>query len=123
MPKNILLVDDDRMSVELVKRKLQEQGYEIRSAGNGAEALELLKSKIPDLIVLDVHMPDMDGYAFIMERNKTPQYTKIPVVMVTAAKETGPLFKRHGVKAYLIKPIQMQELLDTVNKIVGPANA
>jgi CheY-like chemotaxis protein len=123
MPKSILLVDDDRLGIELVRRKLTELGYEVPTADNGAKALDLLQNKIPDLIILDVNMPDMNGYSFIMAKNKTPEYNKIPVVMLTAAKDNAPLFKRYGVKGYLLKPIQMPELLAKVNEIVGPANA
>lgn len=121
MPKTILVVDDDRLGVELVKRKLEEQGYEVPTAANGQEALDSLKSKIPDMIILDVQMPDMNGYTFIIEKNKVPEYIKIPVVMLTASAETGPLFKRHGVKAYLLKPLKLPELLAKVAEIAGPA--
>ncbi|MBF0504359.1 MAG: response regulator [Candidatus Omnitrophica bacterium] len=121
MLKTILVVDDDRLATELSKRKLEERGYGVLVASNGNEALECLKAQIPDLIILDVHMPDMNGYTFIIEKNKNPQYVNIPVVMVTASSETGPLFKRHRVKGYLLKPINMQELLDKVSEVVGPA--
>ena len=120
MPKSILVVDDDRLGTELVKHKLVEQGYAVFTAANGLQALQSVKAQIPDLIILDVNMPDMNGYAFIQEKNKVPEYVKIPVVMLTASKETAPLFKRYGVKGYLLKPIDMQELLKKVAEVVGP---
>jgi len=119
MSKTILVVDDDRLMVELARRKLEEKGYEVLTASNGEQALAQLKSKIPDIIILDVQMPDMNGYTFIIERNKTPEYANIPVVMLTASSETGPLFKRHGVKGYLLKPLNLQALFDKVTEIVG----
>lgn len=119
MPKSILVVDDEPVVAEISKRKLEERGYEVRTAGDGHEAFLHLKSKIPDLIVLDVQMPQMNGYTFIMERTKMPQYADIPVLVLTAYSEWEPLFKRHGVKACLLKPIKPQDLVDKVVEIVG----
>lgn len=120
MPKCILIVEDDPMTAKLAQSILQVKGYEILTAQNGLEALETLKTKIPDLILLDVHMPKMDGYTFIMERAKVPAYGSIPVIVLTSAKETAPMFKRHGVKAYLIKPLDPKILVDTIQSFVSP---
>ncbi len=119
MSKSILVVDDDRLVVELLKRNLEQQGYQVYTAANGRQALEHLKSKMPDLIISDVQMPDMDGYAFILEKNKVPEYVKIPVVMLTSVSQTGPLFKRHGVKGYLLKPLDLKALFDKVTEVIG----
>ena len=119
MPKTILVVDDEPVVVEIAKRKLEDRGYEVLTAGNGEEALESLKTKVPDLIVLDIQMPKMNGYTFMMEKSKTPEYVKIPVIVLTAYNEMEPLFKRHGVKAYLLKPLKLQDLLDKVTLVVG----
>jgi CheY-like chemotaxis protein len=120
MPKNILVVDDDRLMVELNRRKLEERGYVVHTASNGQEALERLKVKIPDMILLDVNMPDMNGYTFIIEKDKTPEYVNIPVVMLTASDETRRLFERHRVKGYLLKPFKLQDLFDKVLEVAGP---
>ena len=120
MPKTILVVDDDRLAVELAKHNLEACGYAVLTAPNGQEALERLKSKIPDLIILDVQMPDMNGYTFIIEKDKIPEYVNIPVVMLTASNETEPLFRRHRVKEYLIKPVKPQDLVDKVAQLAGP---
>lgn len=121
MPKTILVVDDDRLSSELCKRKLQEQGFAVLNAGNGQEAMAVLAAQVPDLILLDVEMPVMNGYTFMVEKAKTPAWTRIPVVVLTSHEETHPLFKRHGVRAYLIKPLDLQVLLAKVVELVGPA--
>ncbi len=118
MPKCILVVDDDSVNTLLAKRTLESKGYEVITSQDGQAALDTLKTKIPDLILLDVNMPKMDGYTFIMEKAKVPEFKSIPVIMLTAAKENAPLFKRHGVKAYLIKPLNAQELLDKVQAVV-----
>jgi CheY-like chemotaxis protein len=119
MPKTILVVDDEPIVVEITKRKLEERGYEVLTAGNGIEAFECLKSKIPDLILLDIQMPTMNGYTFIMEKVKIPEYLNIPVVVLTAYNEMEPLFKRHNIKAYLLKPLKLQDLMDKVTEFVG----
>ena len=85
----------------------------------GWKLWEVLKKKIPDLILLDVQMPKMDGYTFIMKKSADPAIAKIPVIVLTAEKKTEPLFKRHGVKAYLIKPIETPDLLNKIQAIVG----
>jgi CheY-like chemotaxis protein len=119
MPKSILVVDDELVVLEISKRKLEGRGYEVRTAESGDEALLCLKAKIPDLILLDVQMPQMNGYTFIMEKNKIPKYANIPVVVLTAYNDMEPLFKRHGVKAYLLKPLKLQDVIDKVVEIVG----
>jgi CheY-like chemotaxis protein len=119
MAKTILVVDDEHVVADISKRKLEDHGYEVYVAGDGNEAFMRLKSKIPDLILLDVQMPQMNGYTFIIEKAKIPEYDKIPVVVLTAYNEIEPLFLRHGVKAYLLKPLKLQDLVDKVVEIVG----
>ncbi len=119
MPKSILVIDDEPIVAEISKHKLEGLGYEVHIAGNGHEAFLRLKSKIPDLIVLDIQMPDMNGYTFIIEKVKIPEYADIPVVVVTAHNEIEPLLKRHGIKAYLLKPLKLQDLIDKIAEIVG----
>ena len=118
MSKCVLAVDDDRMVRELIKHTLEGKGYEVISVQNGQEALELLKNKIPDLIMLDVQMPVMDGYNFIMKKWNDPAFKNIPVIVLSAMGKTEPLFKRYGVKAYMIKPINTQDLLDKIQSII-----
>lgn len=119
MPKSILVVDDEMVVVEITKRKLEDRGYEVQTAGDGNEAFMSLKAKIPDLILLDIQMPNMNGYTFIMEKSKIPDYVNVPVVVLTAYNEMEPLFRRHGVKDYLLKPLKLQVLIDKVAEIVG----
>ncbi len=119
MPKCIFVVDDDRVNVDLIKHTLQSNGYDVISAEDGEQALEVLKKKIPDLILLDVHMPKMDGYTFIMKKNSDPAIAAIPVIVLTAESKTEPLFKRHRIKAYLLKPVNTPDLLEKVRATVG----
>jgi CheY-like chemotaxis protein len=119
LPKSILVVDDEDIVAEISKRKLEDYGFEVQTASSGAEAFVRLKAHIPDLIVLDVQMPQMNGYTFIMEKVKIPEYVDIPVVVLTAYNDMEPLFKRHGIRAYLLKPLKLQDLIDKVVEIVG----
>jgi CheY-like chemotaxis protein len=119
MPKSVLIVDDEYVVVEISKRKLEERGYVVYTAGDGNEAFMCLKEKIPDLILLDVQMPHMNGYSFIMEKVKIPEYADIPVVVLTAYNEIEPLFQRHGVMAYLLKPLKLQDVIKKVVEIIG----
>lgn len=119
MPKIILVVDDERVNVELIKRKLLDQGYEINTAYDGEEALAAMKAQKPDLVLLDIQMPVMNGYTFMMEKSKLADFSRVPVIVLTAHNEMEPLFKRHGVKAYLLKPLKMQELLDKVAQVLS----
>lgn len=119
MSKVVMIIDDDRMTVELIKRRLEDNGYATLTAPDGQEGLALLATQIPDLIILDVEMPKMNGYSFIVEKNKMPSCVKVPVIVSTSHEENKPLFSRHGIKAYLIKPVNMQELLTKVAEICG----
>ena len=119
MPKTVLVVDDEEIIIEISKRRLEERGYTVLIAGNGHEAFQVLKTKIPDLILLDVRMPEINGYTFIMEKVKIPEYVNIPVVILTAYNEMEPLFKRHAVKDYLLKPLKLQDVINKVIEIIG----
>lgn len=118
MPKCVLVVDDDNLTRELIKSTLRSKGYEIMAAEDGEIALGLLKDKKPDLILLDVQMPNMDGYTFVMKKLADPALAPIPVIVLSAMGKTEPLFKRHGIKAYLLKPINTQELLTKIQAII-----
>jgi len=78
-----------------------------------------LKAKKPDLIVLDIQMPKMNGYSFVVEKDKSPEYINIPVIAITAYFEMAPLFARHHIQAYLLKPLKLQDLIDKVTELIG----
>lgn len=119
MAKSVLVVDDESIVVEIAKRRLQDRGYEVQTAFNGSEALVRLNEKIPDIIVLDVQMPEMNGYTFLMEKNKTPEHVDIPVIVLSAYAETEALLRRHRIKDYLLKPLKLQDLIAKVVEIIG----
>lgn len=113
----ILVVDDDPHILELVNIQLTQAGYIVRKASNGAEALERLDDEVPDLAVVDVMMPGMDGYTLT---KKLRAEADIPVLLLTAKgeledKEKGFLA---GSDDYLVKPFEPKELLFRINAIL-----
>lgn len=113
----ILIVDDDPNILELVRIQLTGAGYEVLKARNGFEALEVLDKEVPDLAVIDVMMPGMDGYTLT---RKVRSLTSIPVLLLTAKgeledKEKGFLA---GSDDYVVKPFEPKELLFRINAIL-----
>jgi len=111
MSKKILVIDDDQGNVTLIRSHLEKADYEVVSANDGTEGLEQAKAEMPNLIILDVEMPVMNGYTFMMELQKMESFKSIPVIVLTAHAEHEPIFKMRGVKDYLIKPLNPEELL------------
>ena len=124
MSQTILIVDDEPVAREFARKKISDNGYTVLTAGNGEEALAVLAQSKPDVILLDVEMPKMNGYAFVGELAKKNYNPKIPVIVLTAHEELGPIFKRHGVRGYLIKPLKIDEVLAKIKELlgVGPAS-
>ncbi len=120
MPHTILIVDDEPVARTLAQKQVSEKGYVVIVATNGEEALAAIAQKRPDLILLDVEMPKMNGYTFVGELAKKNLDPKIPVVVLTAHDELGPIFKRHGVRGYLIKPLNIETVIAKVTEILGP---
>lgn len=121
MPKTILVVDDEEVVVDITKRKLSQEGYYVIGVHDGEAALQVLREGPVDLVVLDVEMPKMNGYTFMAERKNIPEADKAPVIMVTAYDAMEPIFKRHGVRAYLNKPLRFQDLLSKIKEVLAEA--
>ncbi len=124
MSKKILVVDDDPNVVKLVKSRLEANNYEVATASNGEEALVRVKEKAPDLIILDIVMPKMDGYTFLKELKAVELTTsepkkKISVIVLTAKEKMEELFAIEGIAEYLVKPFKSDDLLEKIKKHVG----
>jgi CheY-like chemotaxis protein len=117
-PKSVLIVDDEIVIQEFIQHLLESKGYEVTTCVNGHDALKLMLKNPPDLVLLDVQMPKLDGYGFIIEKEKLPILADIPVIVLTVFQETERLFIRHGVRAYLPKPINPQDMLDQVQAVL-----
>jgi len=83
-PGNLLVVEDDEATREMLVRTLDKSGWGVKIARNGIEALERLKEEVPQLILLDLMMPEMDGFQFIQEMKKEAEWRQIPIVVLTA---------------------------------------
>ena len=115
-PKQLLLVDDDPNLILLIQDYLEFQGYEVKSADNGQEALDILERHIPDLIICDIMMPDIDGYEVVERIREDGRISWIPVIFLSAKGQTTDRVKglTKGADVYLVKPFEPEELLAQV---------
>ncbi|HID28286.1 MAG TPA: response regulator [Methanosarcinales archaeon] len=121
MKKKILVVDDEPEYVELVKLVLEKEGFFVSEAYSGEECLDKIKEEKPDLVILDILMPGMDGQQVCKVLKENKETKLIPVVMLTALNNT--INKIIGLKimcadAYVTKPVEEKELIDTVNRLL-----
>jgi len=119
--RKILAVDDERHIVRLIQVNLERAGYQVVTAFDGPEALKKVESEKPDLIVLDVMMPRMDGFEVLKRLQANPETREIPVVMLTAKAQDADVFRgwASGVSAYLTKPFNPLELITFVRRILS----
>jgi DNA-binding response OmpR family regulator len=112
MPEKILIVDDDLETLRLVGMMLQRQGYAIVAANSGAQALSMAITEMPDLILLDVMMPEMDGYEVARQMRADPGLAQIPILMFTAKSQVEDKVTGYesGADDYLTKPTHPAEL-------------
>ena len=110
--KKILVVDDDASINELIKVNLELAGYSVLQAEDGVKGFALAKQELPSLIVLDVMMPEVDGYTVAQRIRQNPSTKNIPVLMLTALSQIQDKVKGFdiGVDDYLVKPFEMDEL-------------
>lgn len=116
--KKILIVDDEPQYVEMLTMRLEANRYEVVGANNGEEALKKAESDRPNLVLLDVMMPGMDGFEVLRRLRMNEVTKKIPVVMLTAKGESKSIFKGKelGADDYLIKPCEPQDLLQVCKR-------
>ncbi|MBI4056357.1 MAG: response regulator [Elusimicrobia bacterium] len=113
----ILVVDDEKDVVTLIKFLLQKDGHEVIEASNGEEALQIISQTVPDLIILDVMMPIMDGYTFNTKLQENFSLRTIPVIILTARGQMKDLFQvAPNVSAYIEKPFDPKHLRDLIQK-------
>jgi len=115
--RKILLVDDEQQLAMAIKIRLQSKGYEVVTAYDGRQALELIPKERPDLVILDVMMPVMDGYFCLREINQRFGRGKIPVMILTARDRMKELFDLEGIEDYVIKPFDHEDLLLRIERV------
>jgi len=121
MAKKILVVDDEVQLVEMVKIRLEANGYEVLAAYDGQEALDKTREEKPDLIVLDLMLPKLDGYKVCRMIKFDDKYKSIPIILFSARaqdsdKEMGV---QVGADAYITKPFEPQVLLSKIKELLG----
>lgn len=125
MTEKILIVDDDVETLRLVGLMLQRQGYQIAAANNGTQAISMARAEDPDLIILDVMMPDMDGYQVTTELRKDPLLAETPILMFTAKSQVDDKVAGYdaGVDDYLTKPVHPAELIAHLKALLSRTKA
>ena len=116
----ILIVDDDQDIARILRYRLEKKGYQCAMAGNGMEALEVLDHQHPDIVLLDVMMPKMDGFTTCREIRKRNAWARIPVIMLTAKGDTSDKVNgiTEGADDYVVKPFEFEELLARIQMIL-----
>jgi putative two-component system response regulator len=119
--ETILLVEDSDVLRQGLKSLLEEENYTVMTGGNGMEALDRMELKTPDLILADIIMPEMDGYALFEAVRSKPEWISIPFIFLTARRERKHILagKRLGAEDYLLKPISPEDLLTAISSRLG----
>jgi DNA-binding response OmpR family regulator len=124
MRKKILVVEDDADLVELLCISLKKAGFSVGTAGDGIEALKKARSLAPDLILLDLMLPELDGFAVCETLRRDPALAQVPVIVLTAL--SSQLARLSGLDAgandYITKPFSAKHLLSRVNALLAPTH-
>lgn len=124
MKRTILVVDDNPDSVMILRSILEVQGFDVTTAMTGSEALTAIEACVPDVVLLDVMMPEMSGFE-VCERIKTTHATAhVPVIMVTAKMQDEDVLSgyQHGADYYITKPCTAKQLLYGIGLVLGRAD-
>ncbi|MCC6446459.1 MAG: response regulator [Armatimonadetes bacterium] len=118
----ILIADDEQAIARLIQINLRRSGHEFLTASDGREALALIETERPDLVILDVNMPYMDGFAVLQTIRSRPDTCELPVIIFTARAHDMDNFQDMATQkdAYLPKPAGMNELLPLIEKFLSP---
>jgi two-component system cell cycle response regulator DivK len=121
MPKTVLIVEDNELNMKLFRDLLEAHGYQTSGTSNGFEALELVRKLHPDLILMDIQLPQVSGLEVTRWIKDDPQLRSIPVVAVTAFAMKGDeeRIREGGCEAYLSKPISVGKFIETVRRFIG----
>ena len=118
MAKRILVVDDEPHSVKMVESRLRANGYDVITAGNGAEGLEKARKEAPDLILLDIVMPQMNGHETLSKLKESSETKSIPVIMFTSKGQVDDVERATygGAVDYIVKPFDPIMMLNKIKK-------
>jgi len=120
--KKVVYIEDEPEMIDLVRLILSRKGYEVIGANGGREGLDTIRQKLPDLVLLDLMMPDMDGWDVYQQMKSVEATRDIPVIVITAkAQSIDKVLGLHIAKVddYISKPFSPQELVESVEKVIG----
>lgn len=125
MAKRILVVDDEKNILQMINQTLTKAGYSVTTSEDGKDALEKVKANKPNLIVLDIMMPYLDGFEVLQALRRNQETRNIPVIFLTAKNNDMDIFKgwQAGVNCYLIKPFNPSELVKYVKQNLKKGSA
>jgi len=121
MPKTVLIVDDEPNIVVPIEFLMEQNGYSVLVAGSGEEALEIIAKHNPDLVLLDIMLPGIDGYEVCEIMRLDPKWQKIKIIFLTAKGRDVDVAKGMvlGADAYIIKPFSNVEIIENVRKLLN----
>lgn len=121
MAKKILVVDDEQVNVKMVAYILKSNGYDVVTAFNGKEGLALAKKEVPDLVLLDILMPGMDGFEVLARIRQEDRLKDVKIVMLTAKEKMDDVERAMtlGAKSYIMKPFTSDALVAKVKYALG----
>ena len=121
MKKRILVVDDSLLALEMNKAQLEEAGYEVLTAKDGQEGLDLARKESPDVVLLDLMLPKLDGYKVCRMLKFDKAFENIPVVIFSAKGSDADkkLAEQAGADAYMVKPFDFKLFTQTIQKLAG----
>ena len=119
--KRILVIEDNEINQDLISRRLAKKGYEVSLANDGEDGLRLIRESKPDLILLDMNIPKMDGWSVAKACKEDPEINSIPIIALTAHAMQGDREKalEAGCDDYEAKPIQFNQLLSKIEKLAA----
>lgn len=122
--KRILVIDDEQLHRDHAAKILRDAGYDVVSAKDGKEGLELFAASAPDLVLCDTVMPEVDGYGVLEKIRADPASAHVPFAMFTALRVRGlrTEAKEQGAQEFLNKPYKSEDLLETVRRLLNPAD-
>ncbi|GCE26349.1 hypothetical protein KDA_18330 [Dictyobacter alpinus] len=119
MKELIMVIDDDMGVQECLQAILEAEGYEVMIARDGKHALEMLATARPNLIILDLMMPRMNGYEFLKTLEQQGRRAELPIILLTADPQVKERATKLAVNAYLLKPFELLDLLDSVANVLA----
>ncbi|HOY08443.1 MAG TPA: response regulator [Candidatus Omnitrophota bacterium] len=115
----ILIIDDDEVTRRLLEKILINHSYKVETAAHGLEGIKKYWRSHPDVIVLDIQMPVMDGFEFIAEFKKIGDFKRTPIIILTSFETKQDAMAVEGISDYFTKPFKMSELVDRINALVA----